>query len=75
MSDALLRMIGVERLILQEIKVGVTRDDVALTYAFGLRDERGLVDWKKVNRAIIARWSISALQYIKQRAWARKEKL
>ena len=50
----------------------MTRDDVALTYAFGIRqDPKGLtvMDWKKVNEAILARWSMSALRYIKEQAW------
>ena len=44
------------------------RDDVALTYAFALRS-RDEIDWLKVNEAIIDRWSLSALKYIKERAW------
>jgi hypothetical protein len=50
----------------------MTRDDVALTYAFGLRqDPKGMneMDWKRVNDAILARWSMNALRYIKERAW------
>lgn len=47
----------------------MTRDDVALTYAFGLRDEPDDVDWRKVNHLIIERWSIAALRYIKESAW------
>lgn len=45
------------------------RDDVALTYAFGIRDCPDEVDWPKVNRLIIDRWSIAALRYIKEQAW------
>ena len=48
----------------------MTRDDVALTYAFGLRSVEP-IDWLAVNRAIIARWSKSALKYIKEQAWKR----
>jgi hypothetical protein len=46
----------------------MTRDDVKLTYAFALyqSDE---VDFKKVNMAILDRWSMSALKYIKEGAW------
>lgn len=46
----------------------MTRDDVALTYAFGLR-QHDEVDWPKVNQAIINRWSFAALRYIKEKAW------
>lgn len=47
------------------------RADVALTYAFGLRQEGEVreVDWRKVNEAIIERWSMAGLKWIKTRAW------
>ncbi len=48
------------------------REDVALTYAFGLR-QRDDVDWRKVNGLIIERWSLSALKWIKTYAWKRLE--
>ena len=46
----------------------MTRDDVAQTYALALLDMES-VDWPAVNRAIIERWSPSALGYVKDRAW------
>lgn len=46
----------------------MTRRDVALTYAFALRDP-DRVDWPAVNGAIVNRWSMSALGYIKDVAW------
>lgn len=48
----------------------MTRDDVAGAYANCLQ-AAGLVNWPVVNRAIIARWSESALHYIKDEAWKR----
>jgi hypothetical protein len=45
-----------------------TRDDVARAYALALLDMES-VDWPEVNRAIIERWSPSALGYVKDRAW------
>ena len=33
---------------------------------------REKIDWEKVNTAIINRWSISGLEYIKKRAWEGK---
>ncbi len=45
-----------------------TRDDVALTYAFALR-QRETDRIAEVNRAIIERWSLAALKYIKAKAW------
>jgi hypothetical protein len=54
--------------LLQEIAdPRMKREDVALTYAFALR--QGGVDWPTVNKAIVARWSLSALKWIKTRAW------
>lgn len=46
----------------------MTRDDVALTYAFGLA-QPGEVDWPAVNQLILDRWSMAALRYIKDKAW------
>jgi hypothetical protein len=49
------------------------RLDVAKTYCLALRSsERDTIDWTKVNEAIIARWSKSALLWIKERAWSGK---
>lgn len=48
-----------------------TRLTVAKTYALALRSSYE-TDWKTVNRAIIKRWSRSALEYIKQ--WAHSGK-
>ena len=44
------------------------RDDVALWYEQSLR-ERWNVDYKEINHAIIQRWSIAALRYVKDKAW------
>ncbi|HWF25213.1 MAG TPA: hypothetical protein VG275_07190 [Solirubrobacteraceae bacterium] len=46
----------------------LTRDDVALTYAFALR-QASEVDFALVNHAILDRWSMAALRYIKEKAW------
>jgi hypothetical protein len=49
------------------------RKDVAQSYALAMKSsERDSVDWGKVNRAIIARWSQSALNWIKEQAWSGK---
>lgn len=47
------------------------RDDIARTYALALNSSY-VTDWKRVNEAIIKRWSLSALKYIKERAWSGK---
>lgn len=45
------------------------RRDVAVTYGMAIRSsECRRVDWAKVNSAIVARWSRSALDYIKRLA-------
>jgi hypothetical protein len=46
----------------------MTRDDVAMTYAFCIR-QAGEIDFAAINRAIVDRWSLSALEYVKTRAW------
>lgn len=46
------------------------RDDVADDYSLALRESRDIIDWPKVNAAVINRWSLSALKYIKGMAWA-----
>jgi hypothetical protein len=45
----------------------ITRDDMAIAYGRSLSDPN--VDWPAVNRAIVQRWSLSALKYIKREAW------
>ena len=65
------KLVDPEEGILEEIaNPKVTRNAVALTFAFCLRqrDEDG-IDFKKICQAIVARWSFSALDYIKKRAW------
>jgi len=43
--------------------------DIAKTYALALRSSEE-TDWKKVNTAIIQRWSVSGLETIKKMAWS-----
>lgn len=66
-------MVGVEEALLRDIPdPAFKRDDIALTYAYGLRNHFGgseVINWKMVNAAILERWSMAALTYIKERAW------
>lgn len=63
-------MVDVQGQLLAEIAdESMKRKDVALTYAFGLRQHTE-VDWVIVNEAIIERWSLSGLKWIKELAWA-----
>ena len=46
------------------------RLDVVSLYAAAIRADVGDgADWKAINRAIVARWSLSALNWIKREAW------
>lgn len=69
-------IVDVEGTLLREIAdTRLKRNDVALTYAIALRqtmapDSREAVDWWKVNHAIMDRWSLAGLKYVKERAWA-----
>lgn len=45
------------------------RKDIALTYSMAMASSEGVtLDWGKVNRAIISRWSVSGLLWIKKEA-------
>jgi hypothetical protein len=48
-----------------------TRNSVAQTYALAMKSSEP-TDWPAVNRAIIARWSLSALEHVKKLAWSGK---
>lgn len=64
-------LVNCESMLLREIAdKQFTRDQVAVTYGLAIRSkEVDDIDWAKVNRAIIERWSASALDYIKGKAW------
>ena len=65
-----IQMVDPQQVILEEIADGrLTRDDVALTYAIAIR-QKSEMDWPRVNAAILERWSMDALFYIKRKAWA-----
>lgn len=49
----------------------MTKKVVAMTYRLALESSEK-VDWAKVNKAIIKRWSMSALRDIKNWAWSGK---
>ena len=63
------QLLDCERVLMEEIATAaITRDSLSITYAFGLLSDES-IDWKKVNHAIVERWSFSALEYIKCKAW------
>lgn len=60
-----------EDVIENEIKQGLRRKDVALTYAMALRSEAAgrETDWKRINAAILTKWVKRGLTVVKNRAW------
>jgi hypothetical protein len=72
--DARIELADPQAQLLAEIAdVAMKRADVAMTYRLAIRASRGpggaTVDWRKVNEAIIERWSASGLTWIKRAAW------
>lgn len=63
-----------EMVLMNEISIkAMKRRDIAQTYRLALQSsERDSIDWRKVNEAIIARWSVSGLNWIKEQAWSGK---
>jgi len=66
------QLVCCEATILRDIACPeLKRRDIAQVYALILQSEEArTVDWGKINRAIIARWSKSALEWIKAQAWS-----
>lgn len=62
-------MFTTETLLAEIADEATTRNDVA--YAMAIRSSAP-TDWPAVNKAIIARWSVSGLKWIKERAWSGK---
>jgi len=60
---------GTEILLKEIASKACTKRHVAQTYALAIRS-RYPTDWAQVNAAIMARWSISALNDIKRMAWS-----
>lgn len=51
------------------------RADAASEYAAGMQYALSDIDWKRVNAALIERWSESGLAWIKRKAWKMNEAL
>lgn len=60
-----------ESVIENEIKMGLNQTQIAQSYALALRSSWP-TDWKRVNKAIIKRWSFAGLNRIKEMAWSGK---
>ena len=64
-----IELVCCEQVLLQEIgSKHFTRDKVALTYAMAILSSWP-TDFEPVNKAIVERWSFSALDYIINKAW------
>jgi hypothetical protein len=62
-------LVDPQRQLLDEIaNPARKRRDVAATYALAMNDMED-VDWPLVNRAIMERWSLAGLRYVKATAW------
>jgi hypothetical protein len=66
-----IELINAEQEIMREIAdPKMKRADIAATYAFLIRQQtQERPDWPKINGAIIERWSMAGLKWIKNRAW------
>lgn len=61
-----------EMVLLNEIAMPeITQDSLAMTYAMAIcsSEAKSGIDWKKVNEAIAQRWSQSAVERVKKKAW------
>lgn len=68
----IIELMNCEQTLLDEIACPeAKRLDVSKTYRLALESsERGRIDWAKVNKAIVSRWSLHALNWIKEKAWS-----
>lgn len=72
-----IRLCNCESVLLMETMCHpMTRRSIAMTYRLAMEQEKDAdgekIDWSKVNAAIIKRWSVSGLEYIKRLAWSGK---
>lgn len=66
-----IEMVNPQEVIMREIAdPRMTQKDIAVTYAFIIRQKPATADWAKINSAIVARWKgKTALTRIKELAW------
>ena len=58
-----------ERLVSLAKDPASVRRDLVPAYRAGIRLDSRTFDWKRVNAAILARWSPAGLDWIKREAW------
>lgn len=56
-----------ERFLSQIRRDKFKRKDIAITYSFCLDNPN--LNWERINKAIVDRWSLSGLKYIKKEAF------
>lgn len=67
-----------QALLAEIARSGSTRESIARIYRSGIMECQeygftyGVVDWPRVNRALLKRYTPSGLLYIKTLAWSRK---
>lgn len=71
MNDCVLELTCVESVIENEIAQGLKQKQIAQIYALALVSSWP-TDWRRVNEAIIKRWSFAGLNRIKNMAWSGK---
>lgn len=68
-----INLVGCTEVLVQEAGTPeATQKDISLTYAMALKSQMERADmprWPEINRAIIARWNMKALERIKKRAY------
>lgn len=69
-----IELMDCENVLLREIATPEAHQrDIAQTYRLAMESsERDRIDWGKVNRAIIDRWSKAGLVRVKEMAWSGK---
>lgn len=75
-DDFTMYLTACEMVILNELShKEVTQKQIAQTYRLSIEAENGngeVINWKKVNEAIVARWGTKSLDRIKNLAWSGK---
>lgn len=69
MDDMKMELVNPEWVILNEINnKELNQEDVAKTYAL-IIIQKLQVNWRKINKAIVDRWTYEGLERIKELAW------
>jgi len=72
MTDIQINLVCCTQVICNEVEMGVTQTDIAITYAMAIKSQMqgaDKPDWKAINTAILSKWKMSGLERIKKRAY------